>query len=255
MNKQEEQSERSAVAEDTRRAEEVKKENGNPRSAVLPSDAGAMRVIESLLKSPGQFIARLQGGDFAMTGLNLIGVLSCGFIVYGVVTGSFSMGDQLWIAPLKIWLGVMITGLICFPSFYIFACLGQADLSLKQAFVLMLAGLTLVSILLIGFMPVALVFSTSTNSIAFMGFFHLIFWFISVAFGMRLIIRGLKLCNARWTFYVRFWVILFLITSLQMMTAIRPIIGKSEKILPETKMFFIENWIASMDGNENDEER
>jgi hypothetical protein len=182
-----------------------------------------------------------------MIALKFIGVLSLGVLLYGVVTGSFSMGTQLWIAPLKIWLGILFTALICFPSFYIFTCLTQADISLKQALAIMCAGLALLSILLIGFMPIAMVFSTSTESVAFMGFFHLVFWIISMGFGMRFIIKSLEQSNAKWTFFIRFWIIIFLITSLQMMTAIRPIIGTSDRLLPAKKMFFIEHWLKSMD--------
>jgi len=210
-------------------------------------------IVDSLLKSPESLVKRLQGDSVGKTAMVLLAATSCGFIVYGLVTGTFSMGNQLWLAALKIWAGALITALMCFPSFYIFACLGHAEINLKQAFAVMFAGLALASVLLIGFMPVALVFSTSTNSVAFMGFFHLVFWFISAAFGMRLIRRLLRLCRAKWSIFIYTWGAIFFITSLQMMTAIRPIIGTSETILPEKKMFFTENWLRSMGLLDEDE--
>ncbi|NOY75547.1 MAG: hypothetical protein GXP32_07115 [Kiritimatiellaeota bacterium] len=226
---------------------ETTKENANNGSIKPPpiprgTTPTLIQIVEALLKSPETIISRFCKGNFGIITLKFLAILSLGFIAYGLVAGSFSMGRQLWIAPLKIWMGLLATAAICFPSFYIFACLGEAQLSLKQAFVVMSASLTLVSILLIGFMPVALVFSTSTNSIACMGFFHLVFWFISIGFGMRFLLGVLNQCESKNSFYIKFWIVIFFITTLQMMTAIRPIIGTSDSIFPIEKKFFLENW-------------
>jgi hypothetical protein len=43
-------------------------------------------------------------------------------------------------------------------------------------------------------------------------------------------------------FYPLFWILIFLITSLQMMTALRPMIGTADTILPKEKMFFMYQW-------------
>lgn len=213
----------------------------------LPENATALQYVEALLKTPQAIVNRMKGGKLISVLTTLLGILSFGFLAYGLIAGSFSGGEQWIAAPLKIWIGLLLTALFCFPSFYIFSCLGQADISLKEAFILMIAGLTLVSILLIGFAPVAWVFSQSTNGIAFMGFFHLIFWFISVAFGLRFVFAALRKYNTKYLVYVRFWVVIFIITSLQMMTALRPILGTSDELLPKEKKFFIEHWGDCMD--------
>ena len=213
----------------------------------LPEDATALQFVEALLKAPQAIVSRMKGGKLISVLTTFLGILSFGMIAYGLIAGSFSGGEQWIAAPVKIWVGLLLTALFCFPSFYIFSCLGQADINLKEAFILMIAGLTLAAILLIGFAPVAWVFSQSTNGIAFMGFFHLIFWLISIAFGMRFIFAALRKFNTKKLVYVRFWVVIFIITSLQMMTALRPIIGTSKDLLPKEKKFFIEHWSDCMD--------
>jgi hypothetical protein len=45
------------------------------------------------------------------------------------------------------------------------------------------------------------------------------------------------------------WIIIFLLTSLQMMTALRPIIGKSDTFLPAEKKFFISHWYDCLGAN------
>ena len=48
-------------------------------------------------------------------------------LVYGVVTGTFSGGTQLWAAPIKIAGGLLISAAICLPSLYIFTCLSGSQ--------------------------------------------------------------------------------------------------------------------------------
>jgi len=228
--------------ENTDKAGKQEKEEIEVVAKTLVENATALEIVEALLKNPQTIISRLQGGKLVSVLITLLGILSFGALAYGVIAGSFSGGEQWIAAPVKIWVGLLLTAIFCFPSFYIFSCLAQADVSLQQAFTLMISGLALAAILLIGFAPVAWVFSQSTNGIGFMGFFHLVFWFISIAFGIRFMFTALKDLEASRTLYVRYWVVIFLITSLQMMTALRPIIGSSEELLPKEKKFFLEHW-------------
>jgi hypothetical protein len=107
----------------------------------------------------------------------------------------------------------------------------------------LLAGLLmLMTILLIGFAPVAWVFSQSTESLAWMGTLHLVFWFIATIFGLRFLETGFSHSNARSLAGFHIWVIIFLLVAVQMTTALRPILGKSETFLPTKKQFFLAHW-------------
>ncbi len=210
---------------------------------------GPMRTVEVLLKNPAALVDGLKpGGERWGTMVGILIVLSVGMLAYGAVVGSFSGGSQIYLAPLKIWAGLALTALFCFPSFYIFSCLAQADISPGESFAIMLGSLTLCAILLTGFAPVAWVFSQSTNGIAFMGFFHLLFWLVSLSFGNRFIYMAIKRRDATKLVFVRFWAVIFLLTSLQMMTALRPLVGTSEDLLPQEKKFFLEHWMDCISG-------
>ena len=90
----------------------------------------------------------------------------------------------------------------------------------------LLAGLLmLMTILLIGFAPVAWIFSQSTESLAWMGALHLIFWFIATFFGLRFLQTGFSHSNARSLAGFNTWVAIFMLVALQMTTALRPILG------------------------------
>src|SRR5207247_11295105 len=113
----------------------------------------------------------------------------CG-LIYGVIAGTFSGGTQLWAAPVKIVGGLLISALICLPSLYIFSCLSGSQARLIEVFGLVAGLLLLMTVLLIGFAPVAWVFSQSTESVAAMGALHVAFWFISTCFGSLFLTAG-----------------------------------------------------------------
>ena len=144
-------------------------------------------------------------------------------LIYGVVVGTFSGGEQLWAAPVKIAAGLMISALICLPSLYIFTCLSGSQARLVEFCGLLAGLLMLMTILLIGFAPVAWIFSQSTESLAWMGTLHLIFWFIATLFGLRFLEAGFSHSNARSHAGFNTWVIIFLLVAVQMTTALRPI--------------------------------
>ncbi|HXT40394.1 MAG TPA: hypothetical protein VN887_10255, partial [Candidatus Angelobacter sp.] len=159
------------------------------------------------------------------------------------VVGTFSGGVQLWAAPAKVAAGLLLSALICLPSLYIFACLSGSSARLTEV-VGLVAGLTmLMTILLIGFAPVAWVFSQSTQSVVAMGALHLAFWFISTYFGLRFLNAGFNACQGRSTGGIRVWMSIFILVMLQMTTAVRPLIGKADTLLPVEKKFFVSHWM------------
>ena len=166
-------------------------------------------------------------------------------VAYGVVVGAFSGGTQLWAAPLKIAGGALLTAAICLPSLYVLACLGGAHdkLRLGPLAGLLLATLALNATLLVSFAPIAWVFSQSTDSIAFISCLHLVLWGVGFYFGLRLVLLGARFLGVADRGYVLLWIVIVTLVSLQMMTTLRPIVGRSERLLPAEKKFFLNHWL------------
>jgi len=199
-------------------------------------------AIEAILRQPRRVLFQLrQPGAGRLMVMMLSVSIVCG-LIYGVVAGTFSGGTQLWAAPVKIALGLMISALICLPSLYIFTCLGGSQARLAEVFGLLAGLLMLMTILLIGFAPVAWIFSQSTESLAWMGSLHLIFWFIATVFGLRFLETGFTHSRARSLAGFRTWAVIFLVVALQMTTALRPILGTAGTLLPTEKKFFVAHW-------------
>lgn len=204
-------------------------------------------IIEALLKAPGRLIYQLQNSwrPGLVGWLLIVGLL--GMTVYGCVVGTFSGGDQLWIAPAKVAIGTTLSVLICLPSLYIFVCLAGMDAQIRVVMGVMFAAIGLTALLLIGFAPVAWIFSQSTDSVAFIGALHIGLWIISVAFGLRLLdamSRYLTGSNRQ----LKIWAMIFVAVCLQMMTTLRPIIGRSDRFLPAEKKFFLSHWSETVFG-------
>ena len=212
----------------------------------MPVGKSPLLIIEALLKFPGRIIYELQNNWRADLSGWLLAFALVGMAAYGVVVGSFSGGTQMWIAPAKLALGTLFSILICLPSLYIFAGLAGIDVRLRTVIGVLFAAVALSALLLIGFAPVAWIFSQSTDSIPFMGALHLILWVIAIGFGLRLIGAMGRLLAGATGGQMKLWNLIFILVCLQMTTTLRPIIGTSDRFLPGEKKFFLTHWFETM---------
>jgi len=205
-------------------------------------------AIEAILRQPRRLLFQMrQPGAGNLIAAMLFAAILCA-VAYGVVVGTFSRGEQLWAAPVKIVMGLAISAAICLPSLYIFACLSGAHARLNEVCGLLAGLLLLMTILLIGFAPVAWIFSESTESVAAMGTFHLLFWFVATIFGIRFMKAGFTHAHARSQIGINVWIVIFLLVAMQMTCALRPILGKpAATFFPTEKKFFVGHWFDTLD--------
>jgi hypothetical protein len=212
----------------------------------MPNTENLISLLEDLLKHPGRVVHELHQTRAAVLAgwLLIFGII--GVAIYGIVVGAQSGGTQMWIAPAKLGLGTLLAVLICLPSLYIFTCLGGIDAQLRSVCGALFAAVCLSSILLIGFAPVAWIFSQSTDSIAFIGALHLLFWVIGIRFGLRLIDAMGRFLGAHSKGHLRIWSVIFILVCFQMTTTLRPIIAPSKRFLPTEKKFFLAHWFETV---------
>jgi hypothetical protein len=221
-----------------------------PASAgVGPLEPDFSGVLGALLKNPARLLLALgaPGAGGAILIRLALAIAACG-AVYGLVMGSLSGGAQLWAAPAKLTVGLFASILLCLPSLHIFLCLNGAEVRATQVTGALLGMVALITLLLVGFAPVAWIFSQSTDSLAVMGMLHLLFWIIGLWFGVRLI-KGLAACanaDAPALGHLKVWIVIFVLVSLQMSSALRPLIGTAPTLLPTEKRFFLQHWVETM---------
>ena len=203
---------------------------------------GMINAIECMLRQPGRVFRQLSAPDARAVILALTGIGLGAALVYGFVMGTFSGGAQLWAAPVKLAAGLVLSALICLPSLYIFSCLGGSTARLSEVTGLLAGLVALMTILLIGFAPVAWVFSQSTESLVMMGALHLVFMLVAVGFGLRFLFEGFARLAGRSSDVLKLWALVFMLVLLQMSAALRPLIGTSGTFLPEEKKSFLAHW-------------
>lgn len=204
---------------------------------------GVLAAIEAVLRQPSRVLFQLRQPRPSRLIILMLVCAVAGGAVYGFFVGTFSGGVQLWAAPAKIAIGLVLSALICLPSLYIFACLSGAQAKPVEMIGSVTATLMLMTILMIGFAPVAWVFSQSTKSVVFMGALHLLFWFVSALFSLRYVRLAIAHSGAHSLVGFATWAVIFIVVALQMSTALRPLIGTADTFLPTEKKFFITHWV------------
>ena len=245
MNKEEEP---AAAACNSEPADEVESVLPPPLPEIEISLA---KTIDTLLKQPLALLHQLQRKDGGREGRHLLFLALACLGAFGFILGLSSGDRQLWSAPLKIISGVVVSGLITLPSLYIFSCLNGLDVTLRSVAAVLGTSLALVSLLLIGLAPVLWIFTQSTDSIVFLGILSLLFWGGSLGVGLALIFNGANSAGTKGGQYLKIWSLIFVVVTLQMSTALRPIIGEAETLLPQEKKFFINHWMDEMSGGDS----
>ncbi len=216
----------------------------------MEGNIGLLTAAEALLKTPGQIVHGLQHPGSRTLVLALLAMAVLCLAAYGITVGMFAWGNNLWISPLKLTFGQLLSALICLPSLIIFSCLSGTDLNIRHICAMWVASLTLTSLLLVGFAPVSWIFTQSTESVWFMGLLHLVFWAIAIYYGLRFLVVSLSFLNdGDRSGHLITWCVIFILVSLQMSTTLRPMIGESDMQLRTEKRFFLSQWMTNLEAD------
>jgi len=212
----------------------------------LPPQAQSIQLVDALLKSHQSVYQHIRTDALRDNALKLSLIAVACLFVYGVIIGAFS-GEIQWLAaPIKVVLGTALTALLCYPSLYILSALSGTDLRPAQIAMLLISSLALTGLLLVGFAPVAFVFTFSIQALPFMGFIHLLVGLTSLYFGMRYMAHGVVSLGAKDTTMIKVWAAIFLLTLLQMSTTLRPILGSADYLFTTEKQFFLLHWFNAV---------
>ena len=213
----------------------------SPLEPPLAENPDTKSLFEALLRRPQALVARLADGNHGATA-RFVAMAVVSFLLFGVVLGCFAKHEQLWAAPLKITVGLLFSGVICFPSLYIFTTLAGARVSIPQLTACFAGALALAGLLLLGFAPAVWIFAESTDSLGFMGALAIGAWIIAVLFALRFIKSVIAATGGTQQGPVMIWSVVFLLVTLQMTTSLRPILGHSDRWLTQEKRFFLQHW-------------
>ncbi len=208
----------------------------------MPFAPGFLGTLEGILKNPSGLFQSFLKNERRSLGLHFLLIILVSMAAFGLVLASFA-GHAQWLwAPIKVSVGLLLSGLLCLPSLYVFGCLSGLSIRPGAAVAMLMAMLSLCSLVVLGFAPVAWIFTQSTDSVTFVGTLVLVMWITALWFAFGLVKQVVGLMGLRMTEHIRVWMFMFMIVTLQMSTTLRPILGRSDTILPTERKFFPEHW-------------
>jgi hypothetical protein len=125
-------------------------------------------VLIDFLRNRLDFIKEIHEGT--RLGKKIFSLLICSSIflaIYGLIIGSFQGWEQMLSSSLKLPALYLLTLIICLPTLYFFDIICGSKFSFLQYVALLLASLSMMSVMLFGFAPICLFFRISSNDYSF----------------------------------------------------------------------------------------
>ena len=195
--------------------------------------AGSLQVIEALLRNRFRFFAEVREGVELPGKIRAMLLYSAGFLaLFGAVIGSDHSSWQALASGVKLPLLFLVALLVCLPTLYFFNTLFEASLSLSQNFALLLAAVTLTSVVLLSFIPVVLFFLITSGNYQFFKLLNVAIFAIAGWIGTRQLGHGMRLLTAESRRgarsrgrIVRLWIVLYAFVGSQLAWTLRPFFG------------------------------
>jgi len=172
-------------------------------------------VIEEFLKRKTEFFKNVQEEkDLKRYFINSNLVITAFTAVYGVAMGVYPGGWQVLNDAVKIPLLLLLSLYITLPTYYILDVLLGGKVSLNQVSVLMLSGFTVMSTVLLAFIPVNLFFilttaNTTTETYAFVVLLNVAIFGLAGLSGVAYLLTGFRAVHREPN-----WTLAFLVGSL-----------------------------------------
>jgi len=154
---------------------------------------------------------------------------------YGLAMGAPGGWRQMFSSGLKVPALLLLTLAICFPVLFVVNVLMGSKLGILQTLALIMFALTLNSIMLASFAPVAAFFGFSGSDYHFMKLLHVVVFAFCGAWGMIALWHGMAEVCDKTSLYppqgmriLRIWILVFGFVGTQMAWTLRPYIGAPE---------------------------
>ena len=190
-------------------------------------------TVMLLLQERQQFLEDIRQGKRLNS--KLLGLLICSsafFAIYGIIIGASSSPLQAIFSAIKLPALYLLTLIICFPTLYFFNVMFGSKQTFKQYLTLLMAAMAEISVLQLGFAPVALFFMLSTNDYQFFKILNVGIFGLTGVLGVKFFYEGMKFMTevdsdgAKTRLgIVKLWLILYAFVGTQLGWVLRPFFG------------------------------
>ncbi|WP_204105998.1 MULTISPECIES: hypothetical protein [Spirulina sp. CCY15215] len=194
-------------------------------------------VLMEFLRDRLQFLENIRDGKYIEKYILAFAVCSSLFLgLYGGILGSFSGWLQAISSAIKLPALYLLTLLICLPSLFFFDVVCGSKRTFWQYCCLLLASMSVVSIMLFGFAPISLFFRLSMDDYNFFKLLNVVILIVSSFVGVQFFYRGILFINdiegvqpKRRDISVKAWLVLYGFVGSQLGWTLRPIFGSPGK--------------------------
>ncbi|NET62515.1 MAG: actin-binding WH2 domain-containing protein, partial [Symploca sp. SIO2E6] len=154
------------------------------------------------------------------------------FAIYGGIMGSFAGGLQILSSAIKLPALYLLTLIICLPTLYFFDIISGSKRTFPQYLALLLASMSIISVMLFGFAPISLFFRISINDYAFFTLLNVAILAISGVIGINFFYQAMRSFTEQdaeqvkyRTSVVKAWLMLYGFVGTQLGWTLRPFFG------------------------------
>jgi len=215
----------------------------------LPQNTDFNRsALGNLLKAPMRLIRRIDEDDSLPALTVQLFFWGLAFhAAYGFAMALFDSAGVAFVTAGKAPLIAFCSVLLCMPSLYVFSCVAGLPITITQSFALAGATLAMTGLLLLGLTPVTWLFSVSTDSLPFVVIINVLAWAVAVSFAFRFFGVLNRSGAKKKTGGLKWWLVIYVIVSLQMATTMRPLLSEAEQGWQmQQKKFFLAHFRDSI---------
>lgn len=190
-------------------------------------------VLMQLLRDQTSFLKEI--ADSKYLDKKVISLLVCSslfFAIYGVIIGSIQGWLQMLSSGFKLPALYLLTLLICLPTLYLFDVIFGSKKTFAQYIALLLASMSMISVMLCGFAPVTLFFRLSMNDPNFFRLLNISIFALTGIIGIKFFHKAMlsmidsqseSIANRHKL--IRAWLILYGFVGSQLAWTLRPFFG------------------------------
>jgi len=190
-------------------------------------------ILTNFLRDRSQFLDEIS--KEVRLEKKIVALLICSsafFAIYGAIMGSFAGGMQILASAIKLPALYLLTLIICLPTLYFFDIISGSKRTFPQYLALLLASMSVISVMLFGFAPVTLFFRISINDYVFFTLLNVAILAITGFIGVNFFYKAMisftdqEPEQAKYrTSIVKGWLVLYAFVGTQLGWTLRPFFG------------------------------
>ncbi|NJK49803.1 actin-binding WH2 domain-containing protein [Candidatus Gracilibacteria bacterium] len=194
-------------------------------------------ILISFLRDRTLFLEEIQKGIKLEE--KIFALLICNsvfFAIYGSIIGSSHSWMQLLSSGIKLPALYLLTLIICLPTLFFFDIISGSKFNFLQYFALLLSSMSVISVMLFGFAPIALFFRLSTNDYYFFQLLNIIIFTITGVIGVNFFYQSVLKIPAKddelpkfRKNVIRSWLVLYGFVGSQLGWTLRPFFGSPDE--------------------------